>query len=300
MKTRNKRIAMLAGVGVLVGGGLAGAFAATSGQGDPAGDLASALSERTGDQISAADVKGAFTDVLKARLQADVAAGRLTQDQADQMLERAKNAPLPGMRGPGGPGGHHGRGGPGMDAIEKAVGAKIGMTEAQIDEQEAAGKTLAQIAEAKGMGRDDLIATIAGAIKASDRGANLTDAQATQMATNIADGTRGPHGKGGPGGPGGERHQAVEEALTKALGITEDAWHTAREQGKSAADVAKEKGVDVATVVDAVTAAMKAQGPPAGRTAPDDATLKERATAMVNGQGRGGHGPGGHHGADGP
>jgi hypothetical protein len=204
MKTRNKRIAVLAGVGVLVGGGLAGAFAATSGQDDPAGDLASALSKRTGEQITAAEVKGAFTDMLKQRLQEKVASGKITQAQADQMLERAKNAPLPGMHG-GGPG-HHGR--------------------------------------------------------------------------------------------GGERHQAVEQAITKSLGITEDAWHQAREQGKTPADVAKEKGVEVPTLVDAVTAALKKQGPPPGATARDDAQLKQMATAIVNGEHPGGHGRGGHH--DGP
>ena len=46
MKTRTKRIAGLAAVGVLAGGGIAGVFAATSGQGnDPAGDLANAIFE---------------------------------------------------------------------------------------------------------------------------------------------------------------------------------------------------------------------------------------------------------------
>lgn len=289
MKTRNKRIAVLAGVGVLVGGGLAGAFAATSGQDDPAGDFASALSKRTGEQITPAEVKGAFTDVLKQRLQEQVAAGRITQDQADQMLERAKNAPLPGVGGPGGAG-MHGGGHHGMDEIEAAVGKKIGMTEAQIDEQEAQGKTLAQIAEAKGMSRDDLVATIAAAIKASERGQGITDAQATQMAGDIADGKKGPRGdhRGGPG------REAVEQAITKSLGITEDAWHQAREQGKSPADVAKEKGVEVATLVDAVTAALRKQGTPPGAPAMDDAQVKKMATAIVNGQGPGGHGHGDH------
>ena len=200
MKTRNKRIAGIAAVGLLVGGGIGGAFAATSGQGDPAGDLASALSERTGEQVSAADVKGAFTDVLKERLQQDVASGRITQTQADEMLTRAQNAPLPGM---GGPGGH-----------------------------------------------------------------------------------RGDHHGGHHGGPGGG---AVEDAMVKALGITEDAWHTAREAGKTPAQVAKEKGIAVATVVDAVTAALDKQGPPPGVPAVDDAQLKQMATDIVNGTGRGGH-----------
>ncbi|GEM_PF-898421 len=296
MKTRNKRIAGLAAVGVLVGGGLAGAFAATSGQDDPAANLASALSQRTGDQISAADVKGAFTDVLKQRLQADVAAGRITQAQADEMLKRAQDSPLPGVGPHGGRGGHHR--GPGMDAIETAVGKKIGMTEAQIDQAEAQGKTLAQIAEAKGMSRDDLVATIAATIKASERGGNLTDAQAQEIAGDIADG-KGPRGghHRGPGGPGGG---VVDAAIGKALGMSAQAVDQAEHQGTTAAELAKAKGVDVDTVVSAVTDALTKQGPPPGAPALDAAQLKQMATDIVNGTGRGpghGHGgPGGHWG----
>lgn len=290
VKTRNKRIAGLAAVGVLVGGGLAGAFAATSGQDDPAGDLASALSKRTGEQVSAADVKAAFTDVLKQRLQEDVKSGRITQAQADDMLKRAANAPLPGMGGPG----HHGERHGGMHDVGAAVAKKLGMTEAQLHEAREDGKTLAQVAATKGVDRADLIATVTTAVKASERGSGLTDAQLTQMATDIVD------GKGHRGGPGGG---AVEDALVKALGITEEAWHTAREAGRTPAQVAKEKGVATATVIEAVTAALKKQGPPPGAATLDDAKLKQMATAMVNGQGPAGHGhggPGGHMPPQGP
>lgn len=200
MKTRNKRIAGLAAVGVLVGGGLAGAFAATGGQDDQAGDLASALSERTGGQVSAADVKGAFTDVLKERLAEGVAGGRITQAQADQMLERAKDAPLPGMGGRGGP---HGPG-KGMDEVKAAVEKKLGMTHEQMHQAREQGKTLAQVAESKGVSKADLVSTITEAITKSARGSGLTDAQAKEMATRMVDGTgpRGRHGRDehGPGG----------------------------------------------------------------------------------------------------
>jgi len=192
VKTRNKRIAGLAAVGVLVGGGLAGAFAATSGQDDPAGDLASALSKRTGEQVSAADVKGAFTDVLKQRLQEDVKSGRITQAQADDMLKRAANAPLPGMGGPG-------HGGGGMHEIGDAVAKKLGMTEQQLHDAREQGKTLAQVAASKGVDKADLVATVTTAIQKSERGSTLTEAQAKQMATDIVD------GKGHRGGPGGGR-----------------------------------------------------------------------------------------------
>ena len=200
MKTRSKRIAGLAAVGVLVGGGLAGAFAATGGQDDPAGDLASALSERTGEQVSAADVKGALTDVLAQRLEEQVAAGRITQAQADQMLERAKDMPLPGMGRHGGPGGEM-RGG--KREVMAAVEKKLGVTHEQLHEAREQGTTLAQVAQSKGVDRAELINTISSAIRGSERGAGLTAAQAKEMATRMADGTghRGGRG-GGHHGPG--------------------------------------------------------------------------------------------------
>ncbi|MGB1804173.1 MAG: hypothetical protein ACPHQB_08610, partial [Miltoncostaeaceae bacterium] len=150
MKTRHKRIAGLAAVGMLVGGGLAGAFAATGGQDDPAGDLASALSNRTGDQVSAADVRGAFTDVLEQRLKEDVASGRITQEQADEMLKRAASAPLPGVGRHGGPGGHHGGG---MREVGQAVQKLLGVTEEQMHDAREKGTTLAQLAESKGVAK---------------------------------------------------------------------------------------------------------------------------------------------------
>ena len=278
MKTRHKRIAGLAAVGMLVGGGLAGAFAPTGGQDDPAGDLASALSNRTGDQVSAADVRGAFTDILEQRLKENVASGRITQEQADEMLKRAASAPLPGVGRLGGPGGHHGGG---MREVGQAVQKLLGVTEEQMHDAREKGTTLAQLAESKGVAKADLVATVARAVKASDRGANLSDARATQRATDMVD------GKGGP-------RRAVKDALLKALGVSEDALHTAREAGKSPADLAEEKGVDTAAAVTAVTAALKEQGAPHGGAQKTDAELRQMATDIVNGNGPGGHGRAGH------
>ena len=278
MKTRHKRIAGLAAVGMLVGGGLAGAFAPTGGQDDPAGDLASALSNRTGDQVSAADVRGAFTDILEQRLKENVASGRITQEQADEMLKRAASAPLPGVGRHGGPGGHHGGG---MREVGQAVQKLLGVTEEQMHDAREKGTTLAQLAESKGVAKADLVATVARAVKASDRGANLSDARATQRATDMVD------GKGGP-------RRAVKDALLKALGVSEDALHTAREAGKSPADLAEEKGVDTASAVTAVTAALKEQGAPHGGAQKTDAELRQMATDIVNGNGPGGHGRAGH------
>lgn len=289
MNTRTKRIAGLAAVGVLAGGGIAGAFAATSGQGDPATDFANALSKETGSQISPAQVKSAYQDVLKERLDKDVAAGKLTQDQADQILKQAANGPGIPMGGPDGHGHHGGPGGGDHQAIEAAVQKALGVDEAAIHQARESGKSLADLASDKGVAKDDLVGAIATAIKATDRGANLTDAQATQMATNIVD---------GKGGPAREMHRAgrddVEKAITSTLGITEAQWHAARESGKTAAQVAKSKGVDVSKVTDAVTAALK-KNAPQGAPALTDAQVAQMAKHIVNDA----HGPG-HGGPGGP
>ena len=204
MKTRTKRIAGLAAIGVLAGGGIAGAFAATSGQDDPASSFATALSKESGTQISPTQVKAAFKDVMKARLDTDVAAGRITQAQADQMLARAGDgAPMPGM---GGPGGDHG--GAHHEAVHAAIAHTLGMTDDELQAARDAGKTPAGIAKAKGVSRADLIASVTAALKkdAPPQGARaLTSSDLAQIAGDIVDGKGhgGPGGHRGPGGPDG-------------------------------------------------------------------------------------------------
>jgi len=58
--------------------------------------------------------------------------------------------------------------------------------------------------------------------------------------------------------------------------------------------VAKEKGVDTAAVVTAVTTALKQLGAPHGGAQKTDAELKQMADDIVNGNGPGGHGRRGH------
>jgi hypothetical protein len=63
----------------------------------------------------------------------------------------------------------------------------------------------------------------------------------------------------GPGGKGGRGHGLGKlDAAASALNMTVDELRTAVQGGKSLADVAKEKGVDVSKVVDALVAQLKA------------------------------------------
>lgn len=166
----------------------AGAVAATSGSSDDAGDLAGAINKRAGTSITADQVTGAYQDVLKTHLAEAVAAGKITQAQADEMLKRAKSAPgIPLLRGPGGPGGPGGRGhhGPRADVLDP-VAKKLGLTEAQIRTKLEAGSTLTKIAKAEGVSRADLIGTITAALKAGGVPAD----RVADLAARIADDTR--------------------------------------------------------------------------------------------------------------
>ena len=84
--------------------------------------------------------------------------------------------------------------------------------------------------------------------------------EANRPAGMPGDGMGGPgmgrhHGKGGPG-MGRGRGAGLEAAAT-ALGITADELRTELKSGKSIADVATAKGVNVQTVIDALVAQAK-------------------------------------------
>jgi hypothetical protein len=197
MRGRTKLAAATVGV-IAAAGAATGVVAASgNGSGDPAADLAAAVNKRAGTSITAADISGAYQDLLKTRLDAAVAAGKLTQAQADDMLARAKNAPLggPGLGGPGFGPDRHGH-------VQRAellapVAGLLKLSEDQLRTGLRSGDTLAQIAKAQGVSRADLIATITKALKAADT--DLTDARAAAIAGRIADG-KGPRGerRGGP------------------------------------------------------------------------------------------------------
>lgn len=190
---------MLAAGAVAVAGISAGAVAATSGSSDEASDLAAAINERAGTSITAGQVEGAFQDLLKARLDEAVKAGRITQAQADEMLKRAQDAPdLPGAGGPGhGPGPGFGNGGPGMRGeVMDRVAAKLKLSEEQLRDRLESGRTLAQVAKAQGVSRADLIATLTAALKAE----GVPAARADDLARHIADDAHdGPGPRGGRG-----------------------------------------------------------------------------------------------------
>jgi len=112
---------------------------------------------------------------------------------------------------------------------------------------------------------------------------NQSQADAVKIALRDAR----PEHRGGPGGP----HLALATAA-KALGVSEADLAAARHDGKSLADVANEKGVDVDTVIDALVAGARehlATAVSSGRLTQSQADrlaqdMEARITAHVNGE----------------
>ena len=131
---------------------------------------------------------------------------------------------------------------------------------------------------------------------------SLTDAQADEVATTLAESGLG--GRGGHGGHGGESRLDLSAAAT-ALELTEDDLRTALEtDGTSLADVAGQQGVAVDVLVDALVAAQQeridqavADGDLTQAEADERlADLEERVTERVNSDAVGPSGRGGPRG----
>lgn len=184
---------------------------------------------------------------------------------------------------PGNPAGNPGHGpwmGGTTEAVSDAsVAAKaIGITEAELNTAIQGGQTVAQVAKAHNVDVqkviDALVQDKKDEIAAALKAGTITQAQAdqqlgsaTQFVTDQVNGTGfGPgrgHGFGGPGGPGHGGPGGLDAddltAAAKALGMTDADLTTALNSGKTAAAVAKDKGVDVQKVIDAIAAADTAE-----------------------------------------
>jgi cytosine/adenosine deaminase-related metal-dependent hydrolase len=191
--TRTRRIAT-AGAAIATLGLAAGGIAFAAGGGgseDPAGDLAEALNAREGTSLTAEDIRAAMKDVLKERLDEAVAAGRITREEADEILAR-------GARGPGlgpldGPRVHRHLAPP--ELLESAAEA-LGLGESALREELEDGASLAEIAKQRGVATSKVVAAVGEALRESPRGDRLTDAEARRIASRIVNAEPGERGFG--------------------------------------------------------------------------------------------------------
>jgi hypothetical protein len=195
---RRRRIAALAAAGVVAAGGT-GVAVATS-RSDEAKQREQAVLADAAKRLGtdADKLRDALAAAEDAQLDADVKAGRLTQDQADRIKQRRQESGTvlggPGLRHGHGPGfgrfgGRIGRG-PVGNVIESAAKA-IGITEAQLFEQLRDGKSLADIAKANNKAYDDVKAAVRDAAKAELDAAvkdnRLTQAQADRILARLTE-----------------------------------------------------------------------------------------------------------------
>src|SRR3954452_14659956 len=175
MDPKLRRRVVIGATGLAVVAGAGGAYAATSGSGTSdrqafLSDIANRL------HVSSSDLKSAIKGALFDHLDADVKAGRLTQAQADAIKKRIQqNGGVPFFAGPRGAGRFFGGPGPGpgvffgggpflagLDAAAKY----LDLTDAQLKDRLASGKSLAQIAQDQNKSVDGLKSALKDAAKA--------------------------------------------------------------------------------------------------------------------------------------
>jgi len=198
----------------------------------------------------------------------------------------------------------------------------LGMTEAELKTELQAGKSIANVAKAKNIDLETVIAKLTAAFKAhldeevaSGKHTQAeADAKLAEFKTRVVTmvntaglpmhGGKGGHGPGGKGGHGPQKFATAQLATT--LKLTEAELQTQLKSGKTIKQIADAQNVDIADVKTTLTADFKAhldEEVASGEhtQAEADAKLAEfktRLDDMVNGVrpvgGKGGHG--GRHG----
>ncbi len=133
---------------------------------------------------------------------------------------------------------------------------------------------------------------------------SLTQAQADEVATTIAESRPEGFGRGGPGGGGhGGGGRVDTAAAAEALGLTEDELRSRTQDGQTLADVAEAEGVPETELVDALVAAARTrlaeavtdgrltQAEADARAADLEARIADSLDELCGPGGRGGRGP---------
>jgi hypothetical protein len=154
--------------------------------------------------ISPSKLSDALKQALGDRVDAAVAAGRITKAEGDVLKQRIESGDAPLFAGP-----HRGFGHFGFFGGLDAAASYLGLTEAQLHSELESGKTLAQVAQAHGKSvsglGDALLAQAKQRLDAAVAAGRLTKAQETDMLNGLRDritnlvNSRRPGGEPGPG-----------------------------------------------------------------------------------------------------
>ena len=194
MRKPSKRAVLIGTVVALAAVGAAGGAIAASGTFDPAAEKQAYLNDVAGRLgVSSAKLEDALKGAAIDRVDAALAAGRITKDQADAMKAaiNSGHVPLgvglaPGMGfGFRMHGGLHFVGGGSLEA----AATYLGLTGAQLRTQLMSGKSLADITKAQGKSVDGLeqamVASIQAKLDQAVKDGKLTSAQRDQAMTKI-------------------------------------------------------------------------------------------------------------------
>jgi lambda repressor-like predicted transcriptional regulator len=308
---RTRWVAIAAAAFAVVLGG--GAALAAAGSDNPGSDFLGDVAGRLG--ISQNKLEDAIQEATIARIDAAVAAGDITKEEGDALKRRVRSGDVPGVMprlggptlgiGPVGPDVMVGPGEfAGTDPLEKAADY-LGMDEADVRAALSDGGSLADLARDKGESVDGLKQALRDAIredadKAVEDGA-LTKEQADRLVEKFSDAVdelveqagrpglgRGFHGPGlgvGPLGPldkgifpGALPARDLMQTTADYLGIDAADVRAALSNGKSLADLAKDKGKSVDGLKQALRDAIRED---ADKAVEDGALTKEQADRFV-------------------
>ncbi len=183
----NRKTKIVVGAAALLAATGAGAAVAASQDSSPSSESKAVIDDAAKQLgIPSSKLSDALKQALSDRVDAAVAAGRVTKAEGDALKARIQSNDFPLF------GGHHR--GPGhfgfIGRLETAAGY-IGITEAQLRTELESGKSLAQVAKAHGKSVDGLIDALVAAAKDKLDNAvsagHLTKAQETEMLSVLKD-----------------------------------------------------------------------------------------------------------------
>jgi hypothetical protein len=194
-KLRSGRgIAAIAGATLALGGaGAAIGLAAGGGLGGDDGRqaFADALSDRVGAEVTVEDLQAARQEAAKSRLDEAVQEGRLTQDEADQMLERIQQEPQRRVQKR-----------EAREALVAPVAKALGVGAEELREAKRDGTTLLELAQQNNVSRADLEAAVKDGLEAGAAmtGRDLPEGQELEdRVDRIVESDGPPPGRGGHG-----------------------------------------------------------------------------------------------------
>jgi uncharacterized protein YidB (DUF937 family) len=138
--------------------------------------------------VSPSKLSAALEKAVGDRIDAAVAAGRITQAQGDALKQRINSGGAPLFFGPHRAFGHFGHFG--LRALD-ATASYLGVTRAELRSELEGGKTLAQVAQAHGKSAQGLIGALVAEAKqhvdAAVAAGRLTQAQANDLLNGLRD-----------------------------------------------------------------------------------------------------------------